>query len=223
MSTKADKFIKILEETKQADISEGTKRKHLVEVGVDDKNIIEFLISMRDGPLTTADFEIGGDDQGDSVVIKFRILTAQEEIDIEEELIKLKIPDSPFGNLYRKYYISKVLAKATTPIPSNLNLLGNQPVISEQIFRRTITTSHLLAIGYEYLNFLARHSKKLETLTQERIDAILDELVRCEQEDIKKLELLDRLSSSQTQEVLISLLTKYETLIKRMEVLCTGT
>ena len=198
------KASKILEHNKQPKIA--MKKKSLIECGID-KKAVDFLVNLRKGPLTTITMYLDDDPEGDCG-ISFRLLTAQEGLDLELEMDKLT-KDYGFTYLsvaYNIYYASKLLAKASKLSPSTnevAEITQNQPVLTEEALRNAIDTDTLIALGRKYMEFRDTYSPKLEEVTQEQIDEVVAELDVCEDSPEKKLLCLNGLNSRWIERIVL--------------------
>ena len=222
----SDKFVKIVNEIKHTDQPSATRNRVLLDAGAD-SDLTKYLKKMKNGVLTTVTMAFSGANSNteEDVLVNFRVISAQEEADIYEEMNNLKY--TPMTPLYNIYYLSKILSKATKSIPSLLELA--QPEISEDIFRRCIPTSSLFFVGNKYLEFLKKYSPKLESLTEEEVNDVLEQLNNISNNDdnevtsqIKKLDLLTKLSCSQMLEIILVLQKRLLTIGKQMDKLSTG-
>lgn len=178
------KLIKKAKETAHVDVEEGVKKRSLAELNVN-SDAVKWLLSLKNGPLTSITLALDGEEDSDCQ-FQLRLLTAQEEADVEGEMMELmnKHDMMPLSLGYNIYKISKILSRASKPIASNMNFVS--PTLTEQELRDVLPTELLIALGERYNEFRIKHVPDLDEVTQEDINEILDALEKCEN-DPKKL------------------------------------
>lgn len=213
---KVEKFLNIYETKLHNDVPEGVKKKSLAEIGAK-KDCIDVLLKMKHGVLTSVKLALDGDDASDCIYT-FRLLSAQEESDIFDEMEKLKYQPG-IHYQYDIYYISKVLSRASKSIASDKPF--TQPELTEEVLRKAFPKYLLLAIGIKYNEFREKVSPRLETLTEDQITEIINDINECEGSQ-KKLTTLSGLNLNQTHEVLLSLLSRLDGLTKQLDSVVIG-
>lgn len=224
--SKLQELIKATKVLEQKDISTGLKKKSLIEVGITDSDAISFLLKLKKGALNTITLYLD-ESENSECAISFRLLTAQEWLDLELEMNNIvKEKNIVYGSIaYNIYYISKILSKASRKLPFALEHFAkaNQPELSEEELRLAIDTDTLIALGNKYLDFKSQYAPQMESITDDDINEFVEELNRCEDDLIKKLVCLNGLKSRQTEKaVLLDIHRRYQDLQKQLESLLTG-
>lgn len=219
---KADKLIKIVSgnETTHEQQSSSIKQKSLIETGVP-LEIAKTLKKIKNGVLTkiTLGISCGKKDDANEVHYDFRLLSSQEECDIDDEMEALGY--KPLSLRYNLYYLSKVLSCATKSIPSLLSF--EQPELSEAIIRNALPTSVLLALGNHYLEFKRKYSPSIERFTEAQINEVLEGLTAIDNASneelalIKKSDSLLNLNFSQMLDIVISSHKRLATFTKLLD------
>jgi hypothetical protein len=222
-SSKIQELIKHSKILEHADQPSVIKKKSLVESGITNKESLDFLCKLKRGPLATITLYLDDVEMSDCG-IRFRLLTAQESLDIELEMQTLgeELNLSPTSIAYSIYYISKTLSRASKLFPGGDNF-KIQPDLSELDLRLSIDTDTLIAIGNKYLEFKNKYCPQLENITDNDIEEFVKELDGCEEDLIKKLVLLNGLKSRQTERaVLLDIHKRYQETTKQLDKLFTG-
>jgi hypothetical protein len=195
------------------------KKRSLIECGVTDPVIIEWLLKMKHGAFSKVKLALDSAEVSDCI-FTFRLLTAAEDDEIENEMAATGL--SYIDSRYKRKYIALVLSKASTPHPSMKEATKefNSPELPFDALYK-IPSEMLYAVGYHYEAFRKRCSPKLESLTQEQIDDCIERLEKCE-DDIKKFDLLNGWNLNATHEVIIDLVKKLGKLTKQMEAALIG-
>lgn len=212
----ASDFIKEYTQIKHGDVSDNKKYKSLIESGANTE-LIPKLLKMKNGCLTSINLPLDNEEISDCM-LKFRLLSGQEQIDILDEMAKLKYIEG-IDLQYDIYYISKILSTATKKIVSDFEY--TQPEITEIELRKNIPYKHLLATGIRYNEFVQQNSPQIEWLTENDIKELINDIDS--QEDItKKFVILNGLSLKQTQGVVLDLLNKLGNTIKQLDKFVIG-
>jgi len=218
-SNKIQALLKVKEEISHEKSSTGNKVKSLYESGTIN---VEQLLKMKRGPLTTIKLQLPLDLHPQSdCIFTFRLLTARESFDILDELKASNLSPYVDKMQYDILNIALTLSAASKPIPSQLENPSNSPELSVNDLMNAIDTDTLLALGYKYLEFQMKNSPPLESLTDADITMFVNALAESE-DDAKKFDLLNGLNLRQMQEVIISLVKSYSTLIKQVDNVFTG-
>lgn len=210
-SIQAESLFRIAEEQSNQSAPDAIKRGALLNGGV---TAIDTLLKMKYGVNTTIKLALDGDKCGDSIMT-FRLLTAAEEYEILNEMAETGW--SYIDIRYQIRYVAKTLSKAS--IPYHQHKFG-QPQLTENdlLF---IPKNILLALGWQYTEFVEKHSPSLQTLTQDQINDAINMIAECES-DIKKHDLLNGWSLKMTQELLIDSVKKLTKYIKQTEAVLIG-
>lgn len=223
MSNKLSDFIKVAETISYADQPKGKKLKSLAESSISGRDVIDFLIKMKNGPLTTIKLfldTINSDEVGD-VYLTFRLLTAKEQCDIEQEMLDSKLLAGTM--LYNIRLSVKILSRASKSIISN-DELYNQPHLSEAEMLDSLTPDVLLGLLQAYLEFKQKYCPRVEFLTEEYITDIIRELDSAEVENdpVKKLILLNSLRLQSMRDLIVNLHLRLLEQTKQLDKFVTG-
>ena len=222
--SKIQSLIKASKILEHKDVSNGLKKKSLIESGIKDKGAIDFLLKLKRGALSTVTLYLDEVENSDCA-INFRLLTAQESLDIEVSMVQLEkeYNINRTSIIYSIYFISKTLSQASKKLPANESFINTQPELSESDLRNGIDTDTLIALGNKYLEFKNQYAPQLDNVTDEDLEEFVSELNSCEEDIIKKLECLNGLKSRQIERVvLLDIHKRYQDLTKQLDKLFTG-
>lgn len=183
---------------------ENVRKKALIESGVLDGEAVKFLLKLKHGAMTTIWLALDGED-GSEASLQMRLITSEEELQIEEELMQLMKEKGfmPLSLGYNLHKISKTLAMATKPI-TGMPSPHNQPILGEKELLQS-PPELLLALGERYSQFRLKHTPRMESMSDEDFEDIFKALDECEGDAGKMLRILGGLKLHSTQEMVIRL------------------
>lgn len=224
---KSEKLKAILEAKNiilHANAPEQAKKKSLLECGITDDSKVSFLLKMKHGVLTTMTMSLDGVDEDSDNIVKFRLLSVTEELEIIEEMRKEHSKLTPIDFDYKYYKALKTISKASKSIPSKIEF--NQPEFNEKELKEFLTVGQLAYLEQKYLEFKQAFSPQLDTLTVDEISQVVEDLIQESEgntDNVKKpLDMLSGLSYHQIQQICTDLVRKLTTFQKQMEALCIG-
>jgi hypothetical protein len=207
-------------------MKKGTRKKSAIQSGVAGQDILNLMLKMADGVLTTINLSLDGKEDSEAY-IPFRILSAKEELDIKDAMSESNLIPNTTG-AYELLFIAKRLSQASSSIqnPSPQDI-GSHPLLTEHELVNIVSERQLLALGYRYDDFINRHSPKLRSLSQEEINEVVDEISEVLDYDPKPQgvalnQIFCALDLNVMQEVLISCVKLLKTQSAQMDKLSTG-
>lgn len=213
-----ENLFKIHDEITHDKVPASKKKLSFIECGIDDKDIIDVLLKMKGGCHSSIKLGLDNEDSSEALW-EFRLLSAQEEADIQDAMDKTKyIPQ--INPQYFIYLASKTLAAASSSSLGNNAPNGKSPRFTEEYFRNTFPASILAGLSIKYNDFKRRVSPKLEEFTEEMLNEILEEIDATEAS--KKFDIISCLSSTVMPEVILGLYNKLENVTKQLDKFVIG-
>ena len=220
ISEALNKLIKKAKETSHMDAPAGDKKRSFAELNVG-SDVAQWLMNLKHGALTKVSLPLDGEDDSDCM-LELRLLTAQEEADVEMEMVQLmeKHHIMPLSIAYNIYKISKILSRASKPIASNMKFTS--PEMTEEEIRQTLPVEMLIALGEHYNRFRAKHTPNLDDVTEADIEEILAELEKCEQDPKQLFNIFNSLKYFTMLKTAVVIYSKLEDVSSELEKFFTG-
>lgn len=177
------------------------KEISLIETGIQGE-MVSKLLKMKSGILTTMTLALDFVDDSDCL-IRLRLLSADEILRIEQEMADSKLI---YGTLsYKIRHSAKRIALASTRIATDneINKVDSLTLTESELLK-IASVEVLTALDTKYLQFMDKYSPKLEELSQEQVDEVIEELVMMDEHQLGKSEdLLNGLSYQQMREIIL--------------------
>lgn len=225
---KIDSLIKSYEEITHDKATKQMKINSLIESGVQEEGVINFLMKMKNGVLTKMTLALDGADEESDVLITLRLLSTQEFTDINDVLSQKKYPTVWDFNKARA---AKILACASKPYVCPEATTFANPPLSEQVFL-SLPPMLLTMLITKYEAFERKYSPLIEDLTQQDMDELLKILDEMDEDGVakgtpekelvkKKLDMLNSLDFTAMCLMLISTHKKLKNLTQQTDQLFT--
>ena len=221
--------IEKVNEVLNQNMGKGLRRKSGIEAGIQNQDVLELMLQMRDGVLSSIelafiDLPIDGDETN-TAYVRFRLLSAKEELQISDEMRASKLlPD--FDGAYELLLATKRLSIASSKTQNPIDI-NAKPLFSESDMLNSLTRPQVLALGYYYDEFCKKCSPKLREYTEADIQYVIDKLDEALQLDPKDAiitsnEILSSLDLSAMRGVIIKSVMSLRAHMQQMDKLVTG-
>jgi hypothetical protein len=212
-----DKLVKAYEEITHDKANSQVKKLSIIESGIVDEGAINFLMKLKNGPLTKMQITLDNQDESDTV-ITLRLLSTAETILIDEEIANCTFA-TPW--IAAKMRIAKTLSCATKDYCSSEKNYST-PKYSEKEFLY-LTPRVLNWLNIKYDQFIEKYSPRPEDLTDEDLTNIVKSLDKLDESGVlsgtpmeeverKKLDLLTLLDFTTMSETLIFMHNQLKTI-----------
>lgn len=163
----------------------GSRKLSAIQAGVKRQEVLDFMLKIRDGVLTTCSFSFDGDNTSEAYV-PLRILSAFERTEIMAEMRESGlIPE--FDMAYELMLFSKLISRASSPTQNPLAANENaQPLFSPEELLHIMSMEQMLALGSAYSEFLQKYSPNIKVYTDEQIADIIDDISEALDNDPKQ-------------------------------------
>lgn len=224
--SKLDKLVKAYEEVTHDKSDINVRKLSIIESGITDEGAINFLMKLKNGPLTKMQITLDNQD-GSDTVITLRILSTAERILIEDELTNTKFA-TPW--IASKMQIVKTLACASKEYCSSDKNYATPKYKETDFLYLSVEMLNWLSAKYE--QFCQKYAPRPEDLTDEDLTNIVSALDKLDQSGVlantpaeeverKKHDLLTLLDFTTMRETLIFMHNQLKTIKQQTAQLLT--